>query len=125
MQGHIAASLYFLAEQNGEPAGVVRFQLEDQLFWPENPPGEAAYLHRFAVRRKFAGGGMARELQHLALGDHTRGNGASTPLHFSLLWSGPRIARRVIHGGQWVQIMSSIKSHSRANQPRSRLWRST
>lgn len=57
---HIAADvdagLFFIAEWDGEAAGVVRFQLEDGLFWPDVPQVESAFVHRLAVRRRFAGG---------------------------------------------------------------------
>jgi len=36
----IDASLFFLAECDGEAAGTVRFQLEDGIFWPDVKPGE-------------------------------------------------------------------------------------
>jgi len=51
--------LYFLAEVDGEPAGTVRFQVEDRLFWPDVPEGESAFIHRLAVRRRFAGTGLS------------------------------------------------------------------
>jgi predicted GNAT family N-acyltransferase len=47
---------FFLAEVDGEAAGVFKFQMEDQLFWPDVPLDESAFLHRVAVRRRFAGG---------------------------------------------------------------------
>jgi GNAT superfamily N-acetyltransferase len=34
-------------------------QDSDPIFWPEDPPGEAFYIHRLAVARKFAGQGHA------------------------------------------------------------------
>ena len=55
----VAEGLYFLAECDGVPAGTVRFQLSDPLFWPDVPQDEAAYIHRLAVRRDFAGGGVS------------------------------------------------------------------
>jgi hypothetical protein len=33
---------------------------EDRLFWPDAAPGEAFYVHRLAVARRFAGRGFAR-----------------------------------------------------------------
>jgi GNAT superfamily N-acetyltransferase len=51
----VANGLFFVAECDGEVAGVVKFQLEDALFWPDLPSGEAAFVHRLAVRRRFAG----------------------------------------------------------------------
>lgn len=58
----VAEGLFFLAECDGVPAGTVKFQLEDPLFWPDQPTGEAAYVHRLAVRRQFAGNGIAQSL---------------------------------------------------------------
>jgi GNAT superfamily N-acetyltransferase len=59
--------LLFLAECNGEAAGTIKFQLEDALFWPDLPEGEAAYIHRLAVRRCFAGGAVASALMGWAV----------------------------------------------------------
>lgn len=59
--------LFFLAESDGEIAGVVKFQLEDPQFWPDFPPGEAAFLHRFAIRRHFAGGAVSTALMSWAV----------------------------------------------------------
>jgi GNAT superfamily N-acetyltransferase len=58
--------LFFIAERDGEVAGVVKFQLEDPLFWPDLPNGEAAFVHRLAVRRAFAGGGISTALLNWA-----------------------------------------------------------
>lgn len=55
----VAAGLFFLAEFESEPAGTVKFQLEDMLFWPDAPPPLAAYVHRLAVRRRLAGKGVS------------------------------------------------------------------
>lgn len=52
----VAGGFFQIAEKNGEPAGVIKFQLEDPLFWPDVPPEESAFVHRLAVKRKFAGG---------------------------------------------------------------------
>ena len=52
----VAAGLYYLAECDGEPAGTLRFQMTDPLFWPDVPQNEAVYVHRLAVRRRFSGG---------------------------------------------------------------------
>jgi len=58
----VEAGLFHLAESDGEAAGVVKFQLEDPLFWPDVPPGESAFVHRLAVRRGFAGRGISSVL---------------------------------------------------------------
>lgn len=62
----IAAGLVVLAEISGEQAGTVKFQLEDPVFWPDALPGEAAYVHRLAVRRRHAGTGLSTALLHWA-----------------------------------------------------------
>jgi GNAT superfamily N-acetyltransferase len=63
----VGAGLCFLAEVGGERAGTLKFQLEDELFWPEMPAGQACYLHRLAVRRKFAGLGVSSALLGFAV----------------------------------------------------------
>src|SRR5215510_4616675 len=50
-----AAGQFFIAEIDGDAAGVIRFQLDDQLFWPDLPQGESAFVHRLAVRRRYKG----------------------------------------------------------------------
>jgi GNAT superfamily N-acetyltransferase len=50
-----------------EAAGTVRFQLEDEEFWPDDPGDHAAYVHRLAVRRNFAGGAVSAALLAWAL----------------------------------------------------------
>lgn len=69
-----AAGQFYLAEIDGEPAGAIRFQLEDPLFWPDRPAGEAAFVHRLVVRRAFKGRGVARALLEWARG-HARTHG--------------------------------------------------
>ena len=63
----IAAGMFFIADCDGEPAGVVKFQLEDKEFWPDLPPGESAFVHRLAVSRRFAGGEVSAALLNWAL----------------------------------------------------------
>jgi GNAT superfamily N-acetyltransferase len=70
----VAANLFFLAEFDGEPAGTIKFQLEDPLFWPDLPQGEAAYIHRLAIKRRFAGTGVSNALMQWAV-DRSRSLG--------------------------------------------------
>ena len=58
----VEAGLFHVAECAGEAAGVVKFQLEELLFWPDAPPTESAFVHRLAVRRRFAGRGISSAL---------------------------------------------------------------
>lgn len=43
---------------DGEVACAFILQWEDSDYWPNAPKYEAAYLHKFCVRRKFSGMGM-------------------------------------------------------------------
>lgn len=58
----ISLGLFWLAEVEGSPVGCVRFQIEDNLFWPDIPPNESTFIHRLAVRREAAGGTVSRAL---------------------------------------------------------------
>jgi GNAT superfamily N-acetyltransferase len=58
----VEAGLFFVAECDGDIAGAVRFQLEDQLFWPDLDTGDSAFVHRLAVRRSYAGQGVSMAL---------------------------------------------------------------
>ena len=70
----VAGGMFFLAVIGGEVAGAIRFQLEDPLFWPDRPQGEAAFVHRLVARRAFKGRGVARALLEWAKG-HARAHG--------------------------------------------------
>jgi GNAT superfamily N-acetyltransferase len=70
----VARGLFYLARCNGEPAGTVKFQLDDPLFWPDRLGENAAYIHRLAVRRKFAGGTVSTALMSWAV-EHARSLG--------------------------------------------------
>jgi GNAT superfamily N-acetyltransferase len=58
----IEGGSFYIAECEGEVAGVLKFQLEDRAFWPDIPEGESAFIHRFAVRRRFAGGTVSNAM---------------------------------------------------------------
>jgi GNAT superfamily N-acetyltransferase len=58
----VEAGQFYVAERAGIVAGVIRFQLEDDLFWPDLADSSSAFVHRLAVRRRFAGTGIADAL---------------------------------------------------------------
>lgn len=58
----IHSGLFFIADCDREPAGTIRFQLEDKLFWPDISQHDSAFIHRLAVRRQFAGGEVSSAL---------------------------------------------------------------
>jgi GNAT superfamily N-acetyltransferase len=72
-----AAGQFHLALADGEPAGVIRFQLEDTLFWPDLPADHtSAFVHRLVVTRRFKGQGISKALLRWAM-DHARALGRS------------------------------------------------
>jgi len=60
----VEAGMYQIAWMGGDAAGVVKLQMEDPDFWPDMANGEAVYLHRLAVRRRYAGGEVSNALLH-------------------------------------------------------------
>lgn len=70
----IDAGLFFIAECNGKMAGIVKFQLVDNLFWPDVVQAESAFVHRLAIRRRFAGSGISSALLNWAV-ERTRSLG--------------------------------------------------
>ena len=68
---HVAAEIdqhqFFLAELDGDIAGVIRFQLRDQLFWPDLATDDSAFVHRIAVRRRHAQRGISTALLRWAV----------------------------------------------------------
>jgi GNAT superfamily N-acetyltransferase len=58
----VDAGLFFIAEDGGNAVGAVRFQLEDELFWPDLDTGNSAFVHRLTVRREWAGRGVSTAL---------------------------------------------------------------
>src|SRR5262245_57366794 len=61
ISAEVRSGLFFLAECDGEPDGTVRVHVEDKLFWPDVPQDDSAFVHRLAVRRRFAGGEVSCE----------------------------------------------------------------
>ena len=55
-----------LARWRSVTAGTFKYQREDPEIWPDAAPGEAAYIHRVAICRRYAGSGLAAVLLHAA-----------------------------------------------------------
>ena len=53
---------FWLFFRESELAGVVKFQLEDLIYWPDSIAGEAAYVHKLVVRRAYAGEGVSTRI---------------------------------------------------------------
>ena len=63
----VDAGLFGVAECGGVLAGTVKFQLQDQLFWPDLMTDDSAFVHRLAVRRLYAGKGVSTALLQWAV----------------------------------------------------------
>ena len=61
------AGMFVVAEIDGHVVGAIRFQLEDQLFWPDLDGRDSAFVHRLAVRRAHAGQGISVALLQWAV----------------------------------------------------------
>jgi GNAT superfamily N-acetyltransferase len=62
VRAEVQGGMFVVAEIDGQIAGALRFQLEDQLFWPDQDGRDSAFVHRLAVRRAFAGQGVSTAL---------------------------------------------------------------
>jgi len=60
----IADGLFFVADCASEIVGTIKFQLQDTRFWPDAPAGQAAFVHRLAVRRTYSGGQLSAQFLH-------------------------------------------------------------
>jgi len=58
----VEAGLFYLAWNEAEAVGTIKYQLEDELFWPDIPKGESAFIHKLAVRRTYSGGILSNYL---------------------------------------------------------------
>jgi GNAT superfamily N-acetyltransferase len=74
IESEVRAGMFFLAEADGEPAGMIRFQLADRLFWPDLEGDDSAFVHRLVVRRKYKGQGVSTALLCWAV-EHARSAG--------------------------------------------------
>jgi GNAT superfamily N-acetyltransferase len=70
----VDAGLFYVAECDGDIVGALKFQLDDQLFWPDLATDDSTFIHRLAVRRNYAGQGVSTALLRWAV-DHARSLG--------------------------------------------------
>ncbi|WP_368901223.1 GNAT family N-acetyltransferase [Oceanobacillus oncorhynchi] len=52
----------FIGFLNGESAGTIIVQEQDHIFWPLENKNDALYLHKIAIRRKYAKEGVSVNL---------------------------------------------------------------
>ena len=55
--------------EESEMVACMRLQKRDRIFWPDDPPGEALYLHKLAVRRASSGKGWTARMVDWAVGE--------------------------------------------------------
>ena len=60
------AEEFLVALVDGESVACCLLSFEDKLFWPDVPAGSSGFLHKLAVRRKFAGMGISTRLMEHA-----------------------------------------------------------
>jgi GNAT superfamily N-acetyltransferase len=65
----VTAGLYFIAFVDSADVGVLRLTFDDPLFWGDVPAVEAAYVHKLAVRRAYAGGTLSFAMLRWAAGE--------------------------------------------------------
>lgn len=53
---------FYIAYENGYPAACMALTDYDSTYWPSIPKGESLYLHKVAVKRRFARKGYSKEL---------------------------------------------------------------
>ena len=53
---------FCIGSLGGEPVCAFILQWTDSEYWPDAPRQEAAYLHKFCVRRSYAGMGMTKRV---------------------------------------------------------------
>ena len=59
VENQVKNGMFWLAKIDNEIAGCIRFQTEDLEYWDDVPHTDSAFVHRVAVKRKFAGKGVA------------------------------------------------------------------
>lgn len=59
IEDQVRTRMFWLAKVDDEIAGCVRFQTVDMEYWEDVPHTDSAFVHRVAVKRKFAGNGVA------------------------------------------------------------------
>ena len=63
----IESGRLYLIKVDAAIIGTVIFQWEDRLYWPDMPIGDAAYIHKLALKKCAAGDSIGREVIAWAL----------------------------------------------------------
>jgi GNAT superfamily N-acetyltransferase len=60
--------------EDSRMVACMRLQKRDDIFWPDDPPGEALYLHKLAVRRAASGKGWTARMVDWAVNECRKEN---------------------------------------------------
>lgn len=60
--------------EDSRMVACMRLQKRDDIFWPDDPPGEALYLHKLAVRRAASGKGWTARMVEWAVNECRKEN---------------------------------------------------
>ena len=110
---------FYVGTVDGKLACAFILQWRDREYWPDAPPGEAAYLHKLCVRREFAHQSMARRVVELIRAECTRrgarfirlDTGANEPTVRDIyLRSGFEIVKTIERNGRPVMLLYELNS---------------
>ena len=62
LERHYPRESWRVARQGSEVVGTYALLMTDPFFWPDDPPGEAAYLHKLGVHPAWQGQGLSHAL---------------------------------------------------------------
>lgn len=62
IRDEVENGMYRIAELDGIGIGCFRYQNSDPEYWDDVPHGDSAFVHRVAVKRKYAGKGVAEKM---------------------------------------------------------------
>ena len=67
--GQCSQEEIYLGWRGGKAVAVMVLQWSDRVFWPDAPTGSSAFIHKLAVRRAWAGRGIAGEMIRWAMAE--------------------------------------------------------
>ena len=109
---------FYVGTVDGQPACAFILQWSDREYWPDAPPGEAAYLHKLCVRREFAQQNMTgqviervkEECIRRGVGSIRLDTGADEPAVRKIyLNAGFEIVKVLEHNGRPVMLLYEMK----------------
>ena len=109
---------FYVGTVDGQPACAFILQWSDREYWPDAPPGEAAYLHKLCVCREFAHQNMTGQVIERVKEECTRRDvrfirldtGADEPAVRDIyLRAGFEIVKTLEHNGRPIMLLYELK----------------